>query len=74
MMTSKPNKYGIEYLRSDGFWIIFKEYPKQKDAIQAFSQIRANMKEGLYSPEYKAFRLYQRTQMGFISRNEIKEK
>ena len=29
----KPNKYGIEYLRSDGFWIIFKEYPKQKDAV-----------------------------------------
>ena len=34
----------------------------------------ANMKEGLYSPAYKAFRLYQRTQMGFINRIEIKEK
>lgn len=74
MMTSKPYKYGIEYLYADGFWRDFKLYLKQKDAVQAFNQIRANMKEGLYSPAYKAFRLYQRTQMGFISRNEIKEK
>ena len=70
----KPNKYGIEYLHADGIWRDFKQYPKQKDAVQAFNQIRANMKEGLYNPAYRAFRLYQRTQMGFISRNEIKEK
>lgn len=43
MMTSKPYKYGIEYLHADGFWRDFKLYPKQKDAVQAFNQIRANL-------------------------------
>ena len=59
----KPNKYGIEHLHADDMWRDFKQSPKQKDAVQAFNQIRANMKEGLYGTTFKAFRLYQRTQM-----------